>query len=781
MDRKELLARLAEALLPDIINDWQVEEMAEPLLALPDDALREVLAQTRVIWPVSHALCINFLNQVPGALDCLSLSQLADWTKEVLARYEEGGLRQAQAVLEKVEENFLCRIRGESGVRFPEMAGVLRPYATGLAGRPMELAVAAEVSTDSETIFLPAEISLFPEQGQNFLLYKLAVSYQWAYAAQGTLDAALPADAPLVSGLTARYTTVFPAEEQSWLAGFFRLFPHPSFAGHLFHLAETARATSFLWHHLPGLMRESVPLCRRLARAPGRDSSTSLAALQTAVLHYHPKNATIDCRGRTADQALDRFRALFRAGKSEDSLRFVAECYDCLVPARGEETPPLPFQGVLRPAEAHAVRLRRREESRRRFVEALAALIRDNQDKAEQKANGGPRRQPAALPDSDGQASLILPGARERERILAEPGEEQPIEFVTVDDRNLQLPEELRKMAREIVDDLGHLPARYVSSASAAALGGRTMAQGDSPRAGEEEDSLAGGVTVYDEWDHRRMDFRRNWCFLARKEITPVKGTFVGATLEKYRNHLVRLRRQFEMMRSRDRFVRRQKDGNDIDLDALIESLADLRAGLAPSEELYIRLVREERSIAALFLVDMSSSTEGWVNTAIKESLILLCEALETLGDSYGIYGFSGMRRLRSELFRIKYLAEPYSAEVKGRIAAIAPQEYTRMGPPIRHLTRLLGESEAKIRLLITLSDGKPEDYDDYKGDYAIEDTRHALIEARTRGIHPFCITIDRQAGEYLPHMYGKGNYIVIDEAGKLPNRIPEIYRNLTS
>jgi nitric oxide reductase NorD protein len=177
----------------------------------------------------------------------------------------------------------------------------------------------------------------------------------------------------------------------------------------------------------------------------------------------------------------------------------------------------------------------------------------------------------------------------------------------------------------------------------------------------------------------------------------------------------------------------------------------------------------------------MSSSTEGWVNTALKEALILLCESLEVLGDTYGIYGFSGMRRTRSELFQIKDLAEPYSDEVKGRIAAIAPQEYTRMGPPIRHLTRLLAESDARIRLLITLSDGKPEDYDDYKGDYAIEDTRHALIEAKAQGVHPFCITIDKQAHAYLPHMYGEVNYICIDEVKKLPNRIPEIYRGLTS
>ncbi|MFN2368695.1 MAG: VWA domain-containing protein, partial [Desulfurivibrionaceae bacterium] len=107
--------------------------------------------------------------------------------------------------------------------------------------------------------------------------------------------------------------------------------------------------------------------------------------------------------------------------------------------------------------------------------------------------------------------------------------------------------------------------------------------------------------------------------------------------------------------------------------------------------------------------------------------------------------------------------------------------EYTRMGPPIRHAAKILGEVDARVKLLIVLSDGKPEDYDDYKGDYAIEDTRHALIEAKAAGIHPFCITIDQQAHDYNAHMYGEVNYIFLDKVENLPIRMPAIYRNLTT
>jgi len=182
-----------------------------------------------------------------------------------------------------------------------------------------------------------------------------------------------------------------------------------------------------------------------------------------------------------------------------------------------------------------------------------------------------------------------------------------------------------------------------------------------------------------------------------------------------------------------------------------------------------------------MFMVDMSGSTKGWINQAEREALVLLCEALQNLGDRYAIYGFSGMTRKRCAVFRVKRFDEPYGEAVRARISGIQPQDYTRMGVAIRHLSRLLEAVEARVKLLITLSDGKPDDYTDYRGEYGIEDTRQALFEVRREGIHPFCITIDEEASEYLPHMYGAVNYVVIDDVKKLPLKVSEIYRRLTT
>lgn len=289
------------------------------------------------------------------------------------------------------------------------------------------------------------------------------------------------------------------------------------------------------------------------------------------------------------------------------------------------------------------------------------------------------------------------------------------------------------------------------------------------------------GAFLYPEWDHQRQHYRKNWAVVREKTVTPAPIGFVEETLAHHAGLLKHLRRAFEAMRDDNRLLKRQEDGDNIDIDALVEALTDVRAGHEMTDRLFTRMQRTERNMATLFMVDMSGSTRGWINTAEREALVLLCDVLEILGDAYAIYGFSGLTRKRCEIFRIKAFDEVYSTQVKERIAGIQPQEYTRMGAAIRHLSQRLLEAEAKTRLLITLSDGKPDDYfDGYRGPYGLEDTRKALQEAMRAGIHPFCITIDREAHEYLPHLYGAAHYIVIDNVKQLPLKIADIYRRLT-
>ncbi len=353
---------------------------------------------------------------------------------------------------------------------------------------------------------------------------------------------------------------------------------------------------------------------------------------------------------------------------------------------------------------------------------------------------------------------------------------------LTLDDQPIAPPDEIKVLSNSIIQDLGDIPDDYLVPAGEGEYDPRLF-EDNKP---DPDDVWTGtyheeGAFLYKEWDYRRQHYRKNWCAVREVKITPVYDDFVNTTLHKYSGLVKHLRKTFEAMRDEDRLLKRQVYGDGVDIDALVEALADAHDGSEMSDRLFTRMHRVERNIAVVFMVDMSGSTKGWINEAERESLILLAETLETLGDRYAIYGFSGLARKRCEIYRIKEFDEPYDEEIKARISGIEPKDYTRMGSAIRHLTHILNEVEARTRILITLSDGKPDDYDSYRGDYGIEDTRRALLEARRDGIHPYCITIDREARDYLPHLYGPAAYTVIDEVRQLPLKVSDIYRRLTT
>ncbi len=752
MNLDQLTERFFELVAPDLPNSWEVEDAVEHLVDEP--AVDVILAQVPVIWPISNSLCYNYLGQVTRALASIRKSELPAWVNATLDHYETGGLRAAQQFMLDVEKNFVSHLRGESGARLQDIYGWMLPYVQGLSGGRLELAPAqAAAYTDMQTIYLPRELNICGQEDENILLYKLIAAYQWVFG---------------------RNHTFFPvhlqqAADQSdnYVQHFLDSFPDPALAGRLYHSLETLRAGFFLHRELPGLMRATRKVRRFLAESlSGEDQGTIFVLLDQACCLLDSS------AGTTASWLVDVIQRLaVKNAESRDSLQLCRSLYAQAEREREKSLPePLVFQGKLHLSAVYTAREQQQKIIGEQFIEALSlhllslpaaqALIEEQLEKGE--GGGG----------AEGDRAIVLD---HQEKKGGENAEETV--YLTIANESSKLPDELQQLTAAL-DELGVNPARYITSAVGRA--GNLMAEGADGGPAPDE-TIVVTTQSYDEWDYRRNGFRKNWCLLSEREILPVRSNFVSATLARYHGQIVRLRHQFEMMRNQERFLRRQRDGDDIDFDALVESLADTMAGLPPSDRLFVRLKRDERDIAVLFLVDMSNSTEGWVGAAIKESLVLLCEAMETLGDRYGIYGFSGMRRLRCETFHVKHLDEAYNDEVRQRIGAIAPREYTRMAPAIRHMTSLFQSVEARIRLLITLSDGKPEDYDGYKGEYAVEDTRHALLEARSAGIHPFCITIDQHAHDYMAHMYGEANYMFINDVAKLPARMPEIYRVLTT
>ena len=420
--------------------------------------------------------------------------------------------------------------------------------------------------------------------------------------------------------------------------------------------------------------------------------------------------------------------------------------------------PSSPWAGEIDITRAEKISAARVERETQQLAKAISALLASTADAAEQADEI--TLQKVTQPDE-------------------KPGETESF-VISVGGQTLETPEALNELLSSMQLDFEELsiPGPSASSGSQAY---DPQAQPEAPDTAEDNQQAPDeGVFLYDEWDFRRRHYRKDWCILRERDMPAGKAAFYSQTIEKYRGSVYTLRRGFEALRARVQRVRHQQIGDEIDLDALVRARIDSLNGEEMSERILSRLERRERDIAVVFMVDVSGSTKGWINDAERECLVLLCEALQILGDRYAIYGFSGMTRKRCELYRIKHIDEPYSDEVRSRIAGIEPRDYTRMGVTIRHLTQVLNNVSARTRLLITLSDGKPDDYDGYRGEYGIEDTRQALAEAKHAGIHPFCITIDQQAREYLPHMYGAVNYTLIDDVRQLPIRVSSVYRQLT-
>lgn len=755
-----LTERFYDLVAPDIPNEWDVEEVLDPLIDESDNVCEAILGHIPVIWPVSHSLCFDFLRLLPETLEHLSLEQIPRWIGITLDYYETDGLRAAQRFMQDDIEHYLSKLKGSGGLALANIEKQLLPYIRGIARSELQIGHARISYTNTSSIFVPEELRFSENNDENFLLYKLILTFQWGFIACGSFINKAPSEFSSIK-----------CDDTLWLRSFFADFEEPLLARDIYHCLESIRVRSFLNLELPGLMRAAkqhiFPQCAAKLK------NHSLNSLQQGIVADESQSKKLLTQHLTNTEYEHYIQ---NQASSNDSAKLTAKIFPALYQENTEYTPisPFPFQGVFK---LHAVATARRIQEQKmgeQFADMMASYLLTLSKEELGDLHEQEKRDTANLGLAESDISLIMDsefaGSADQEK-------EAPI-LVTINNEQLEMPAELEDFTKCFFDEFGHLPAHFLSSAAGKA--GQAMLEQDVT--GQADDLPQPTDTLlYDEWDYRRQGYRKNWCSLNFKDLPPIRSQFIQNTLDKYHGLTIRLRHQFEMMRSQERFVKRQREGDDIDFDALVESISDTHAGISSSDRLFIRLKRDERDIAVLFLVDMSNSTAGWVNNALKESLVLMAEAMEVLGDRYGIYGFSGMRRSRCELFHVKHLNEPYGEQVKERISSIVPSEYTRMGPPIRHATELLKEVDAKVRLIITLTDGKPEDYDDYKGEYAIEDTRHALLEAKTADIHPFCITIDHEAKDYMEHMYGPANYIFIDNVRKLPLRIPEIYRVLTT
>lgn len=305
----------------------------------------------------------------------------------------------------------------------------------------------------------------------------------------------------------------------------------------------------------------------------------------------------------------------------------------------------------------------------------------------------------------------------------------------------------------------------------------------DLPSAADDDTPLGDGILL-PEWSWKTRLLQPDHC-----RLQPMVAQHAGASPlpEHLRRTARKLRRQFQALAPSRSWQRAQPEGTEIDLDAYERFITRRASGqVAEDDRLYRSLQSSERDLACLLLADLSLSTDAALDNeqriidVIRDSLYLFADALAASGDRFALYGFSSLRRQHVRFHQLKTFDERYGATIRGRLAALKPGFYTRMGAAVRHAGTLLKAQPNRQRLLLILTDGKPNDLDQYEGRYGIEDTRQAVVEARRAGLRPFCVTIDRQGNDYLPYLFGNSGYVVIRNPAELPQRLPLLYAQLT-
>jgi len=743
--------------LPTI--DWQIKVLQYGLLLGEKDA-EATLSYLRHCPEI-----IGLIGDVPNAP-----TRFENWFKagmEVLAYSAEG----ARAYFAMESQKALSSVElALSGVPLRQVARKVKLFVQGLCGTEVSItalpesitspAARATVSADGRRISLPALLRRYPTAEQNERLYLVMAAHEAGHLEFGTYGLALETLADLAETARLRYGRSQQTMPDS-LAALFGLYPYPRLIHDLWIVLEDARVEFLLQAEYPGLRRDLAQLAAE-AITP-RDPVHGLTV----------KELIVDCLLRLSTGEPEN-SAVPHPVKEEVSALWTM-CQPVFT-ATAEQTVRLVHDVYIRMEELLAPR---------------AGMIKAEQANEDSQDLGvGPTASEAQTEDYRPVTNWVYRG-------------EMNPEFIKRDQEQTDEQEAgLNCMASQggggkERSGAGHRSRRGEQESTSGDVlgGGRSMpsvveellALDVEPQPVPEFTGQGERAVRYPEWDHTIQDYRMNWCRVVERSAEAGSDESVSATLVAHRSAIKSLRRFFESLRPPAfRRVAGQVDGEDVDIDAVVRRAAEQRAGFEGIDRIYIRREKKERSVAVAFLVDVSGSTSRQVEDGRrvidveKESLVLLCEALDAVGDQYGLYAYSGQGRASVDFLTVKDFDERLGSTTAHRLGGLAPRQQNRDGAAVRHAVAKLKAREAKTRILILLSDGRPLD-GDYKDEYSLEDTKAALREARRGGIDPFCVTIDREADSYLRRMYGDVQYAVIDRVEALPSRLPRIYRQLTT
>ena len=834
-------------------------EMSQSLAEIDKEAHGRVLGLSESLLTESPAAVPEFIKSIPVALEKITVPQVDRWFEkglELLKQNPEGGL-----AFFKIESTYSEQVIEalSSGVEFDRIKTVMEMYCRALAGAEIKLAATEELvgknigwvssesaSTEGSTVYVPSVVDRYTVKDDNFSWFKVVSTHQVAHLEFGSFRFEFETPSTLFKDMRLdvekKKTPISPDNgntqavegaglEKAWLTDmqrFFNLFEDRKLSLDIFTVIEDGRLDATVKQEYPGIRRpytrvqiDSLNDRPDIKERPAREAMVEFlvrVSLQQDKRLPAPKEYAREAR-RIASIAR---RVLTSEATVEDVGEATLRVYAIISAIPNEEVSPEEWDDVdLDEGEEEFADSEEMEQLLQRIAQGMEMELRPE---------GEEEYDSSEEVDYRGDFKPELAQLMTQLRMQKEEGGEASGEPMTQ-----EMLEELLKNSAELEmqatqADLQNTTGLFANNIlkEAGVKLPQNLESGQGPLVHVEEDGGALEVTepqtfVYDEWDFRADDYKPRWCIVRQKTMAEGDTAFYATTLHNYRTLVGQIKRQFELMVPETfRKVRKLEDGEEIDIDDVIEALIDIRTGVSPSEKFYWRRNKIQRDVAVAFLLDTSASTaeaidEGkrtpedwdapddpveymvWLRTrrgeavrrsykriidVEKEAVVLLINALVAIGDIYGIYGFSGYGRENVEFFTIKDLEEAFSDKVKQRIDRIAPLHATRMGPAIRHATSKLEMADARTKLLFLISDGRPQDrgYSREGGEkeYAVHDTRMALDEAKHKDIKSFCLTVDKAGHDYLQTMCQDIGYEVLDDVHALPERLLYLYKSLT-
>jgi len=710
-----------------------------------------VLALTKEIGAIDVEAALACFRSSSRALRTVSIEQFEAWAKRGLSSGRSDARARRSYFSLETRGSYEALHSGSAGLALDSVQHLLRLYVEALTGREVEVAPLAAVPDEARigdgcTIHLPSLVNEFGDDDLDFKLYKVLAAHAAGQIEFGTYERGgklrvvhgaiaetMNADARDAFAIADDLLHITEKQETDYANSnpdyrdVLKLFPQPQLARRIFGTLENGRIDRRLRHTYRGLRRDLDLIREHLGRT--RPLMMELPA------------------------ALVPFELLFQITMLGGAREDARQAYPQVV------------------SELETIVSETLSNERAMVADTLIATIRVYD------------LFKSVIPTDDSVQQVETPEDQ------ADSDEDSPLTERMKQQQTQQMPQ--RRDARELFNAWND-PLQEGEPDEL--TGSEAWSEAETP-----ELALAEGEVAYnyDEWDRELTDHRLGWCRVVEKRVRHGDRSFVEQTRERHKGVISSIRHQFQLMKPENLTrVANEVDGEEFDLNAVIDYVIDRRADGQQSERIYTKRLRRRRDVAVSFLLDQSSSTARTIGRhplqpytrpgrriieIEKEGLVLMSEALEAVGDVYSINGFTSEGRRNVKFYVVKDFNEKYNDEVKQRIGGINYQNNTRLGAAIRHATAKLAKQDARTRLLIVLSDGRPYDHDYGDARYAREDTREALRQAKNEGITPFCITIDRESEAELKDLYGEVGYTIIDDVLSLPERLPGIYRRLTT